>query len=366
MVEMERIEFIIINGSQGEGGGQILRSSLSLSVLLLKPFEMVNIRANRPNPGIQAQHLKAIEASALISNAITEGALLKSSKVRFIPREIRAGNFKFNIGTAGSTSLVLQTLCLPISFASATSVVSIVGGTHVPWSPTFDYLKNCWLYFMGKIGFKINIDLKRAGFYPHGGGEIKAVINPITEIKPLNVIDRGRLLKIQIYSAHSNLTDEVAKRQAKTAEKILKNYAEVETIIDELESYSKNTTIAITGIFENSVCCYTNLGEKGKRAEIVAEEACEKFLNFLSSDSALDEYIADQILLPLSIAGEVSEFTILKITNHIKTNMETIKKFLDVDFEIKEFGNSFKIKVKPAELNYAGQNLENKQQRRVD
>ncbi len=361
---MEKSEFIIIDGSQGEGGGQILRSSLSLSVLLLKPFEMINIRANRPNPGIQAQHLKAIEASALISNAITEGASLKSSKLRFIPREIKAGNFKFNIGTAGSTSLVLQTLYLPLSFAPATSVISIIGGTHVPWSPTFDYLKNCWLYFMEKIGFKISVDLKRAGFYPHGGGEVKAIINPITEIKPLNIIDRGKLLKIEIYSAHSNLTDEVAKRQAKTAEKILKNYAEVEIVIDELESYSKNTTIAITGIFENTVCCYTNLGEKGKRAEIVAEEACEKFLNFLSSDSALDEYIADQILLPLSIANDVSEFTVLKITNHIRTNMETIKNFLDVDFEIKEFGKSFKIKVKPSELNYAGQNLGNKKQGR--
>lgn len=363
---MERSGFILINGSQGEGGGQILRSSLSLSILLLKPFEMVNIRANRPNPGIQAQHLKAIEASALISNAITEGAELKSSKLRFFPREIRSGNFKFNIGTAGSTSLVLQTLYLPLSFAGATSILSIVGGTHVLWSPTFDYLKNCWLYFMERIGFKISIELKRAGFYPHGGGEIKAIINPVAGIKPLNIIERGKLLKIQIYSAHSNLTDEVAKRQAKIAEKILKNYAEIETVIDKLESYSKNTTIAITGIFENSVCCYTNLGERGKRAELVAEEACDKFLNFLSLGSAVDEYIADQILLPLSIASNISEFTVWKITNHMKTNMETIKKFLNVDFEVKSFGNSFKIKVKPAELNYATQNFENKQQGRSD
>lgn len=346
----DRTNIVLIDGARGEGGGQILRTSLSLSVLLLKPFEMINIRANRPNPGIQAQHLKAIEASASISNAIVEGATLKSSTVKFFPREIIPGNFKFDIGTAGSTSLVLQTLYLPLSFAKNTSVLSITGGTHVPWSPTFDYIKNCWLHFMERIGFKIKVELKRAGFYPHGGGQIKAVINPIDVVKPLNIVERGKLLKIQIYSAHTNLTDEVAKRQARTAEKILKNYAEVETIIDELISYSKNTTIAITGIFENSVCCYTNLGEKGKRAEVVAEEACEKFLKFLSSDSTVDEYIADQILLPLSIASGVSEFKVLKMTNHIQTNMETIKKFLDVDFEVEESGNSFKIKIKPANL----------------
>lgn len=350
--------FVLIDGSIGEGGGQVLRTSLTLSVLLLKPFEMINIRANRPNPGIQAQHLKAIEASALISNAIVEGATLKSSKIKFYPREIKSGNFKINIGTAGSTSLVLQTLYLPLSFANATSALSIIGGTHVSWSPTFDYIKNCWLYFMNKIGLDIKVEMKRAGFYPHGGGEIKAIINPVNEIKALNLTERGKLLKIQIYSAHTNLTDEVAKRQAKTAEKILKNHGEIETIIDELQSHSKNTTIAITGIFENSVCCYTNLGEKGKRAEAVAEEACEKFLKFISSDSVIDEYMADQILLPLSIANGVSEFTTTKITNHLKTNMDTIKKFLDVDFEISEYGKSFKIKIKPAEIN-EGQNSEN-------
>jgi len=131
---------------------------------------------------------------------------------------------------------------------------------------------------------------------------------------------------------------------------ILKNYGEKKTTIDNLPSYSKNTTIAITGIFENSVCCYTNLGEKGKRAEVVAEEACEKFLKFISSDSAIDEYMAHQILLPLSIANDVSEFTTSKITNHLKTNMDTIKKFLDVDFEISELGEAFKVKIKPAKI----------------
>ncbi|MEN3037649.1 MAG: RNA 3'-terminal phosphate cyclase [Candidatus Kryptonium sp.] len=343
-------EIIQIDGSYGEGGGQVLRTSLALSVLFSKPFEMINIRANRPNPGIQAQHLKAIEASAVISDAIVEGAKHKSSWIRFYPNKIKSGNFRFDIGTAGATSLVLQTLYLPLSFADGTSNLTIIGGTHVSWSPTFDYIKNCWIYFMEVLGLKIKVELKRAGFYPHGGGEIRALINPVAEIKPLNLIDRGKLLKIQIYSAHTNLSDEVAKRQAKAAERILKNYGEVETIIDELVSYSKNTTIAITGIFENSVCCYTNLGEKGKRAEVVAEEACENFLKFINTDSTIDEYMADQILLPLSIASGVSEFTTPKITEHLKTNMDIIKKFVDVEFKISEFKNSYKIQVKPSEF----------------
>lgn len=338
-------EIIRIDGSYGEGGGQMLRTSLALSILLFKPFEMINIRANRPNPGIQAQHLKAIEAASIVSEAIVEGAKLKSSWIRFFPKRIKNGNFRFDIGTAGATSLVLQTLYLPLSFASGTSNLTITGGTHVSWSPTFDYIKNCWIYFMEILGLKIKVELKRAGFYPHGGGEIKALINPADGVKPLNLIDRGKLLKIQIYSAHTNLTDEVAKRQARTAERILKGYGEIETIIDELESYSKNTTIAITGIFENSICCYTNLGEKGKRAELVAEEACEKFIKFLSTESTVDEYMADQILLPLSIASGISQFTTPKITSHLKTNMDTIKKFIDVEFKISEFKNSYKIEI---------------------
>ncbi len=345
---------VLIDGSIGEGGGQVLRTSLTLSMLLLKPFEMINIRANRPNPGIQPQHLKAIESSAVISDAVVEGAYLRSNRIRFFPSRIKFGNFRFDIGTAGSTSLVLQTLYLPLSFSEGASTLTIIGGTHVAWSPTFDYIKNCWVYFMERIGLKIKVEMKKAGFYPHGGGEIKAVISPTDEIKPIKLIERGELLKIQVYSAHTNLTDEVAQRQAKTAEKILKRYGKIEVIIDELKSRSKNTTIAITGIFENAVCCYTNLGERGKRAEVVAEEACEKFIKFISSDAVIDEHMADQILLPLSIAGGISEFKTPRITNHLLTNIETIKKFIGVDFEIEEFGKSFKVKIKPGEFKHEG------------
>jgi RNA 3'-terminal phosphate cyclase (ATP) len=213
---------ILIDGAIGEGGGQVLRTSLALSVLLLKPFEMINIRANRPNPGIQPQHLKAIESSAVISDAVVEGAYLKSNRIRFYPSRIKFGNFKFDIGTAGSTSLVLQTLYLPLSFSDGTSTLVIIGGTHVAWSPTFDYIKNCWVYFMERVGLKIKVEMKKAGFYPHGGGEIKAVISPTQGVKPIKLVERGKLLKIQIYSAHTNLTDEVAQRQAKAAEKVSK------------------------------------------------------------------------------------------------------------------------------------------------
>jgi RNA 3'-terminal phosphate cyclase (ATP) len=139
------------------------------------------------------------------------------------------------------------------------------------------------------------------------------------------------------------------KGRLKLLKRSLKGYGDVEVIVDELKSHSKNTTIAITGVFENTVCCYTNLGERGKRAEIVAEETCEKFIRFISSGAVIDEHMADQILLPLSIADGVSEFTTPRITNHLLTNIETIKKFLEVDFEIEELGNSFKVKIKPGD-----------------
>jgi RNA 3'-terminal phosphate cyclase (ATP) len=347
--QAKRDNLILIDGSIGEGGGQILRTSLALSSLLLKPFKMINIRANRSNPGLHAQHLKSIESSAKISNAEIEGVKLNSTSIKFLPRKITPGKFKFDIGTAGSTSLVLQTIYLPLSFARSTSIVTITGGTHVMWSPTFDYLKNCWIYFMNRLGFRIKVKMNRAGFYPQGGGEISAIIEQIEEVKPLELTDRGKLLKIQIYSAHTNLRNEVAIRQASAAEKILRDLAPVETIIDELQSYSKNTTIAVTGIFENSIACYTGLGERGKRAEVVAEETCDGFLKFISSGtSAVDEHMADQIILPLSVSRYPSEFTTPSLTSHLLTNMKTIKMFLNVDFKIEELEKCVKVKVIPA------------------
>lgn len=330
---------IEIDGS--EGGGQILRTALSLSIITSKPFIIKNIRKSRPKPGLQPQHLEAVKAAQKISEAKIEGDFLNSCELKFHPFQIKSGNYQFKIKTAGSISLLLHSIYLPLCLAKESSSVIIEGGTHVPRSPTFNYLEDCWLWFLQKIGISLSLELKRAGFYPHGGGIVKAIVNPSTKINSLIIINRGKLNKFKIYSAHSNLKDEVALRQAKTAETILSKKSPsipIQTFTSSLPSLSRNTTISITAYFDNTVACYTELGEKGKPAEEVAESACRKLLTFLNSKATTDEYIADQLLLPLALAlnNEPSELIPPQITNHIRTNIYTIQKFLNVRFEINE------------------------------
>jgi len=345
-------QIIKIDGSEGEGGGQVLRTALALSMLTGKPFEITNIRAKRKNPGLQAQHLESVRAAQRISNAEVHGDKIGSSTIRFSPQKVQSGDYAIRIGTAGSTSLVLHTLYLPLSFADGDSKVLITGGTHVAWSPTFDFLKNCWLYFTEMMGMKIDLVMKRAGFYPHGGGEIQVEIVPFrprdgNRIMPLNITERGALQKINIYSAHTNLTDEVAQRQAKQAVKMVGHLCETEVEVTQLPSLSRSTAFSLLGIFKNTRCCYTALGERGKRAEMVAQEACEQFFNFLKTNATVDEHIADQIVLPLSFAQGRSELITARITNHLLTNIETIRRFVDVEINLEgKPGETGKIVIK--------------------
>ena len=327
-------DLITIDGSEGEGGGQVLRTSLTLSMLTGKPFQITSIRAKRKNPGLQAQHLESVRAAKRISDAEVRGDQIGSSTIRFAPQGVKSGEYAFRIGTAGSTSLVLQTLYLPLSFAGGDSKVLITGGTHVPWSPTFDFLKNCWLYFTEMVGMKIDLVMSRAGFYPHGGGEIHAQVSPSVRILPLNIAERRALQKIKIFSAHTNLTDKVAQRQAKQAAKQVSHLCETEVEVTQLPSLSRSTAFSVLGIFKNTRCCYTSLGERGKRAEAVAQEACDQFFLFLRSNATVDEHIADQIVLPLSFAQGRSEFITPRISNHLLTNIETIRKFVGVEVKV--------------------------------
>jgi RNA 3'-terminal phosphate cyclase (ATP) len=331
---MHEQNLIIIDGSQG--GGQILRTALALSIITGKPFRIINIRKSRPKAGLQPQHLEAVNAAVKISDAEVKGAELGSCEISFTPKKIQPGHYDFKIKTAGSISLLLHCLYLPLSIANKASKLILGGGTHVPWSPTYDYLKNCWLWFMNKIGLKINIEMKRAGFYPHGGGIIESEIQPCYKISPITLLTRGPIQNIYIYSAHTNLNDKVAIRQAETAKKILSKYISSNNInikLDSLTSDSKNTTIAIKGIFKNTTCCYTELGEKGKPAECVAEEACNKFIDFINTNATLDDYMADQILLPISLSEESSQFICKEITQHMQTNIDTICKFIKIKFQ---------------------------------
>jgi RNA 3'-terminal phosphate cyclase (ATP) len=326
---------IEIDGSRGEGGGQILRSSLTLSLITGKAFSMANIRAHRTKPGLQPQHLKAVEVGAAIGMARVEGASLNSQSLVFEPTGICPGEFCFDIGTAGSTSLVLQTVLLPLSYAKSGSSVTLIGGTHIPWSPCFHYLNLHWLRYLHEIGFNIDLQLESAGFYPHGGGRVHAVIQPVRNLSPLNLVRRGALRKIRGISAVANLDLGVAERQRKEALSRLAGQCrkiEVETIL--MPAQFKGTMLLLIAEFDYSQCCYYGLGARGKRAETVADEAAAELIGFISTDGAVDQYLADQLILPLALAPGVSKLRTSKVTQHLLTNAEVIKMFLPVKIEI--------------------------------
>jgi RNA 3'-terminal phosphate cyclase (ATP) len=322
---------IEIDGSIGEGGGQVLRSSLALSLLTGQDLHIYNIRARRSNPGLQPQHIMSVQGAAQVGHADTEGASLKSTTLIFRPKGVFPGRFRFDIGTAGAASLVLQTIFLPLSRASVTSSVTITGGTHVPMSPSFHYLDLHWLPFMRRLGFSADLSLIEAGFYPRGGGKIQATIRPTMEVTPLQLTERGNLRQIRGISAVANLDRKIAERQrSQVLHRLGARYPLNDLRIHQMASRFKGTLLLLLAEFDYSQACYFSLGALGKPAERVADEAVDALLDFLDSDGAVDQYLADQLLLPLSLSHEPSRFTTSRITNHLLTNAKVIQSFVPV------------------------------------
>jgi RNA 3'-phosphate cyclase len=341
---------IEIDGSQGEGGGQVLRSSLSLSLMTGKPMRITKIRARRPKPGLRAQHLKSVEAAAAVGKAEIEGATFGSGSLSFSPHGITAGQYQFDIGTAGSTSLVLQTIFAPLGLANHLCRITITGGTHVKWSPAYHYLRMNWLPHMHRIGFRGDLALELAGFFPQGGGRIRAQIQPSDPRTPLCLTDRGDLQRIEGLSAVSNLPESIAIRQRRQALRRLGGLGcPMEIDVIQLPSKRKGTMILLKAVFEKSQACYVGLGERGKPAEKVADEAAEELLAFMVTDGAIDEYLADQLLVPLTFVPGISEIRTSKVTQHLTTNAEVIQAFTSTEIKIEgELGEPGLIQIRPS------------------
>lgn len=326
---------ISIDGQMGAGGGQVLRTCLSLSLITGKPFNISNIRAGRKKPGLRAQHLNAVSLSQKIGRAHVEGSILNSTKLTFHPQEILSGKYRSDIGTAGSTSLVLQTAYLPLSYGTNPSNLSLIGGTHVPFSPSFDWLSMHWVHYIKSIGIRLSIELAQAGFYPQGRGQILARINPMKQLSGLKISQRGALKQIGGISAVANLDQKIAERQREQVIRRLGSKYPLNGIrIKQLPSKYKGTSITLVCEFEETQCCYSALGAPGKPAEKVADEVCDQVEALLSTEAALDEYLADQMLLPLSLASSKSTYTTAKITDHIRTNADVIQAFINTRIEI--------------------------------
>ncbi|RPJ50394.1 MAG: RNA 3'-terminal phosphate cyclase, partial [Chloroflexi bacterium] len=229
---------------------------------------------------------------------------------------------------AGATSLVLQTIFLPLAQAGESSNITTIGGTHVPHSPCYHYLERQWLPVLQSCGFWAKLTMERAGFYPEGGGEIQALIRHTETIQPLQLLERGKLIRIRGISAVANLEDGIARRQKLHALRRLEPIcADSKIEMIRLNSPGKGTFLLLRGEFEHSTCCYFSLGAPGKRAEVVADEAVEALQVFLASDGAVDEYLADQLLLPLAFASAPSQFRMARVTLHLLTNAKILQAF---------------------------------------
>ncbi len=334
-------ELVRIDGSEGEGGGQMLRTALALSMVTGRPFEMVNIRAKRERPGLRAQHLAGVKAAARICSANVEGANIGSQSLRFEPGAVRPGTYEFDIKTAGSTSLVLHTVYLPLALAPNRSVVTIRGGTHVPFSPSFHFLMHQWAVLMRRLGIDAELTLRRAGYFPEGGGEVRAKLHPLAvrpsgRILPLSLGPRGRLERLEGISAVSGLPRSIAERQRNQALSRLDAAglaAGIELL--DLPSPGKGTFLLLLSTYEGGGrACYDALGALGKRAEKVADEACDALLRFLGTQGAVDEHSADQLLLPLALAAGTSRFHVPTVTSHLLTNAAVIQRFVPASIHI--------------------------------
>ena len=315
---------IKIDGSYGEGGGQILRTAIALSCVTQKPVGVYNIRANRPKPGLAMQHLKGIEAAKLITNADVEGLKLGSTKVVFKPRSLKGGSFRIDIGTAGSVTLILQTILLPSLYAEKPSTFEIRGGTDVKWSPSVDYVRFVTFKALKDLNANVELDLIARGYYPEGGGKV------IVRVEPSKLLGKEfDVLKCDVIEGIShcqNLPNHVAERQKRSAMKVLESKGyKVEVNVEVRKGVSTGSGITLWCGYKGSVA----LGEKGKRAEIVGKECAEELIKELESDSIFDRHLADQIMPFSAVARGKTIYTTTEVTKHQISNAYVINKFFD-------------------------------------
>ncbi|MFW9843799.1 MAG: RNA 3'-terminal phosphate cyclase [Candidatus Thorarchaeota archaeon] len=333
---------IEIDGSYGEGGGQILRTSVSLAALTMKPVRITKIRAGRPKPGLKRQHLSGIKLTGELVDASIEGLEVGSTDISFIPNQRRGGLFSVDIGTAGSIGLILQAVLPPAVLAPDPITLQIRGGTDVKWSPPIDYLQNVFAPMLHGLGTVIEMDQKKRGHYPKGGGEVLCKITPVSRLTSLNLVDFEELSSVEGISHCVRLPAHVAERQALSAEQVIRDNYNVDITI-ETESYSKNEDSHLgpgSGIVlwaedkKGTRLGADRLGERGVRAENVGMKAAEQLVVEISRGMAIDSHLADMIVPYLAIAEGESRIGISEITSHLTTNLWTIEQILGTTIQL--------------------------------
>ena len=314
---------IELDGAAGEGGGQILRSALALSMITGQPFRITRIRANRAKPGLMRQHLVAVQAAAQISGAGVTGAERGSSALSFVPGRIKGGDYHFAIGTAGSCTLVLQTVVLALLYAEQPSTVRITGGTHNVMAPPVHFLQQAYLPLLARMGAQIDIALLRHGFYPAGAGEVVATVKPCTQLEKLALMDRGAHIAGYADALVAGLVPNVGVRQLDCVGAAME-WSGAQLRLHRLSAeQGPGNAVLITLEHEHVTEVFAGFGAKAVRAESVAQEAIDQARAYAESGAAVGEYLADQLILPMALAG-AGNFTASTVSSHAKTNADVI------------------------------------------
>lgn len=330
-----RLKEVHIDGAMGEGGGQILRTSLALSTCLGQPVRISNIRVARKRPGLQPQHLMAVKAAGAISHAQLEGNEKDSQELVFKPAKVMAGEYHFSVGTAGSTSLVLQTVLPALMLADAPSTLILEGGTHNPFAPPFDFLRYVFLPLLNDMGPAVTASLERPGFAPKGGGRVHVNIQPASRLQPLEIPERGKVQAQHAEVLLAHLPEHIAQRELAVIRHGL-GYVD-EQLMFQLVTNAYGPGNVVSAIIESEYIteCFTAFGQRGVSAEQVADKVVKEVHRYLNAAVPVGPYLADQLLLPLALAGR-GMFVTLRPSSHTLTNMNVIEAFMNVNIQAEE------------------------------
>lgn len=328
---------LTINGSFGEGGGQVVRTSIALSLATGQPVRIDHVRAGRQRPGLRLQHLTALEAAARVGAAEVEGAAVGSGAIVFRPKRVQPGDYHFSVGSAGSATLVLQTVLPALLLASGPSRLVLEGGTHNPLAPPFDFLERVFLPLIGRMGPRVKAELERPGFYPAGGGRFRVEIAPATRLAPLELHERGELRSRCARALVANLSPRIAERELAVVRQRL-GWDEASLRVEQLRGSPGPGNVLLLELASEQVTeLFAGFGERGLPAELVAEGACREAERYLAAGVPVGEHLADQLVIPLALAGE-GGFRTMRLSRHATTQLELVRRFLSVAFDAVEAG----------------------------
>ena len=326
----------------------MLRTALALSALTGRSFKFENIRARRDRPGLAPQHLTGVKGVAEICHAVVEGDSVGSTSLRFEPGTVEPGDYRFDVGTAGSITLVLQACMLASARTRARTEFDVLGGTNVRMSPPSDHLEHVLCPFLRIMGYEIDVKVPARGFYPQGGGEMIVGMARGEHILPLNLEERGHFIGINGVCFTQKLPDHIAERMASTARKTLVGHAPVRLAMDRRQGHSIGAGIFLSAEYENTIIAGDALGDRGISSEKLGEMAAITLLREMNSSGTLDVHAADQILPYLSLAAGPSKFMVGDLTMHFRTQVEMIQKFIEVQIDTEAVGDAYLVTVTPS------------------